>query len=54
MMLANTALRTAARVGGRRTMSTAPKMHKYSDVGAELAATRPPPGHDHVRDRGNQ
>lgn len=49
-MLASIAARSAARVGGRRTMSTAaaPKLHKYRDVAPELAKTRPPPGHDHV------
>lgn len=49
-MLATIAARSAARVGSRRTMSTAaaPKMHKYKDVAPELVKTRPPPGHEHV------
>lgn len=50
-MIASSALRTAARVGSRRPMSTAaaPKIHKFRDMQGELAKTRPPPGHDHVR-----
>eukprot|EP00956_Cyclotella_meneghiniana_P014609 scaffold21961_cov67-Cyclotella_meneghiniana.AAC.8 len=48
-MLVNTALRSAARAGTRRPMSTAtPKMHKAKDVWGELKATRPPEGHAHI------
>ena len=49
-MIANTAIRAAARVGSRRPMSTvaAPKMHKAKDAWSELQKTRPPPGHPHV------
>ncbi|EJK66645.1 hypothetical protein THAOC_12422 [Thalassiosira oceanica] len=49
-MIANTAIRAAARVGSRRPMSTvaAPKMHKAKDAWSELQKTRPPPGHPHL------
>ncbi|KAL7546395.1 hypothetical protein ACHAWF_009730 [Thalassiosira exigua] len=49
-MIAATALRNVARASSRRPMSTAaaPKIHKYQDVKAELAGTRPAPGHDHT------
>ena len=48
-MFVNTAVRTVARAGTRRQMSTAaPKMHKAKDVWGELKATRPPAGHDHT------
>jgi hypothetical protein len=48
-MLVNTAVRSVARAGTRRQMSTAaPKMHKAKDVWGELKATRPPEGHAHV------
>eukprot|EP00571_Detonula_confervacea_P017052 CAMPEP_0172309228 /NCGR_PEP_ID=MMETSP1058-20130122/9582_1 /TAXON_ID=83371 /ORGANISM="Detonula confervacea, Strain CCMP 353" /LENGTH=88 /DNA_ID=CAMNT_0013021813 /DNA_START=42 /DNA_END=308 /DNA_ORIENTATION=+ len=47
-MIASTAVRNVARVGSRRSMSTATKSHKYSDVAADLVKTRPPPGHAHT------
>eukprot|EP00585_Thalassiosira_rotula_P004041 CAMPEP_0196139624 /NCGR_PEP_ID=MMETSP0910-20130528/6834_1 /TAXON_ID=49265 /ORGANISM="Thalassiosira rotula, Strain GSO102" /LENGTH=90 /DNA_ID=CAMNT_0041400373 /DNA_START=56 /DNA_END=328 /DNA_ORIENTATION=+ len=49
-MIASTALRNAARVGSKRSMSTAaaPKQHKAKDMWATLEKTRPPPGHPHT------
>jgi hypothetical protein len=48
-MLSAVVVRTSARVGSRRTMSTvAPKIHKYKDAAPDLVKTRPPPGHEHV------
>mmetsp|Transcript_4557 Transcript_4557/g.9003 ORF Transcript_4557/g.9003 Transcript_4557/m.9003 type:complete len:91 (+) Transcript_4557:139-411(+) len=49
-MIANAALRNAARASSRRPMSSAaqPKMHKAKDVWSEIKATRPPEGHPHT------
>ena len=49
-MLARTALvRSVARASAKRSMSDAPKMHKFKDCSAQLKATRPPPDpHEHV------
>lgn len=50
-MLARSALaRTVARTScARRSMSDAPKMHKYKNCEQVLKETRPPSGHAHVR-----
>ena len=50
-MLARSALaRTVARTSGaRRSMSDAPKMHKFKNCGEQLKETRPHSGHAHVR-----
>eukprot|EP00544_Gedaniella_sp_CCMP2646_P003369 CAMPEP_0202487128 /NCGR_PEP_ID=MMETSP1361-20130828/5546_1 /ASSEMBLY_ACC=CAM_ASM_000849 /TAXON_ID=210615 /ORGANISM="Staurosira complex sp., Strain CCMP2646" /LENGTH=89 /DNA_ID=CAMNT_0049116449 /DNA_START=35 /DNA_END=301 /DNA_ORIENTATION=- len=49
-MLARSALaRTVARTSGsRRSMSDAPKMHKYKNCEQLLKETRPPSGHAHL------
>ncbi len=50
MTVLNNAVRTASRVGSRRTMSESagPRMHKAKDAWKEIQATRPPEGHPHV------
>ena len=49
-MIANTAARSATRIGSRRAMSesTGPKLHKAKDAWKTINATRPVDPHPHV------